>query len=529
MTENEVKNSISNENSGKRKRWVLFAGIVIFLTLISGIIVCSQKHVEFCDEAYTYESANSVWKENVYEKWNSWMSGEDISLYYAATDLNPHFITIMKKLWTDHVPLYFWLIRIASLIAYRSSSPWIGMGLNIFLTVLFQIWLFYAIGKKSNYKLQILPVPVIASLLFFSLPLFYSELNLIRMYLLLSYELMMLLWYMGCFCTEDSKKKETAYILTVSCGLITHYLFLPFYGILAFMVFVFLLFTAREKLLHYIRINLLAVLLSCVMDPYWIWRLFRYNLSARTDSGAEHSIEFGKALYRAVKTLFMEPFGKELSLVPTVLLTVFVFGTAFFLIKNLKNKILLLLFIVADFCYLVIVYLMNGGAGRYHYPALCIWIVLEYMAVTYSLICIFRKTDRKLIWCLPSLAVILLLFALNLRNLTTKEIDSLNPVSAEDVLRESFSDRPWVVYSEEHTWLEECAAYKFMIPSQICFVSPHHMPDTKAEIPEEIMLVTAEESLQEALDHLKRISGKDPGLKGEAVMSGSMGFYPVGF
>ncbi len=529
MTENTADKNISSKNNTDRKRWFIFVGIIMVITLLCGILVCRQKHIEFCDESYTYESANSVWKDNIYDRWNSWMSGEEISLYYAATDINPHFITIMKKLWTDHVPLYFWLIRIASLIAYRSSSPWIGMGLNLFLTVLFQMWFFYVIGKKSDFSRKMLPVPVAFSLLFFSQPLFYSELNLIRMYLLLSYELIMLIWYMACFCTEDHKKKEIAYVLTVACGLITHYLFLPFYGITAILVFVFMIINAREKIMHFIRINIVAVVLSCIMDPYWLWRLFRYNLFVRTYSGAVKKIEFGKAVLHAARTLIREPFGGVIPFIPAFILTALVFITALFLVRDKKNKALLALITVADFCYLVIVYLMNGGAGRYHYPALSIWIVMEYMAVIYIAACFLRKKDKKVFWHFLPLTVIVLFLGLNILNLTTKEIDSLNPVSAEDELRERFSDIPWVVYCEEHTWLEECAAYKYMIPSQICFVSPHYLPEEEFELPGEIILVTAEEKSEEALDHLKLLSGTEAEIKGDAVISGPMGFYPVGF
>ena len=153
---------------------------------------------------------------------------------------------------------------------------------------------------------------------------------------------------------------------------------------------------------------------------------------------------------------------------------------------------------------------------------------MEYTSVVFCLMELIRQKGRMgKAMALPAAAVIILLFGLNLWCVASDEIDSLNPMSAEDELRERFSDIPWVVYCKEHTWFEECAAYKFMIPSRICFVSPEHMPEGGFELPERIILVTADDKLDEALKHIGMLSGTEAATEGDGVMSGSMGFYPV--
>ncbi|MCR4643724.1 MAG: hypothetical protein K5697_17075 [Lachnospiraceae bacterium] len=525
-----MNTTAGNEEKSARKLWFASAVFIMVLTLGIGLFVCSKKHVEFCDESLSLESANAVWKEHIYDDWNRWMSGEEIRSYYAATDINPHLIIIMKKLWVDHVPFYFWLLRFASLLAYGSSSPWIGMGLNLFLTLLFELWLFVSLGKRYGDDRRVLIGAGIFCLLFFlTMPLFFSQLNLIRMYLLITFELWMLLWYMGGWYMEKEKKKrQFPYVLTVACALITHYLFLPFFGLLCICIFLSLLAKDRKRIPQFIGMNASAAIVSCILDPYWIYRLFRYNLMARSGGGADSGSSFGKILIRVVKTLGRVPFSENFPYFPGFLIACLVLAGALFLLwRNGHKKLFSYVIFVtaADLFYLFLVYRMNGGAGRYHWPASVIWLLLVYLSAIGSFLFLLGRAGKDRWPAVLPAAVLVLFLGINLYGSIGQKIEFLNPVSVEEELERRYSEIPWLVYSHEHTYYEEGAAYKFMIPERICFISPDHPADTDFVLPEEFIVVTGDESLPEALAYLEELSGRQSVQTEEALMWGSMGAW----
>ncbi len=514
----------------------LCAAAALMVLTAAAFFLFGKKHVAFCDESLSYESANSVWKESVYERVNEWLSGEEIEAYYAATDINPHLITITKKLWVDHVPFYFWLLRFASLIAYGSASPLIGLSLNLFCALLFFIWLFALVGKKLKYDRRVSAGILLFSLLFFfSSPLFFSQLTLIRMYLLVTLLEFVFLWYAGSFFLEGEGEKKrkfhTGYILAGAFGLLTHYLFLPFYGITAFLIFCLILIKARKKLWPFIRLNLVTLLLSCALDPWWIYRLFRYNLLPRGQGGEERSFDLLKILYRTIRTPVTEGFCGRLPFVPALLLVVLIFA-AFYAVNvkmafggkdkegasgSSRGKAVLLcytLFVAADLLYFLAVNLMSDGTGRYVWPPVALWDLLLYGALIqlFIVLLIKGKGARRLMAAIPALLCGLVLCFNLLSSTEPGGIDSLYADSVEPVLEEKYSQIPWVVCRKEHSWCEEGAAYKFMIPERIAFLSLEEEADGSFTLPEEFFLVSADWNMEEAMDYLGQLD-KDASLR----------------
>ncbi len=522
--------------SDKQFCFLCAAAALIVLTT-AALFLSGKKKVEFCDESLSLESANSVWKDNIYEKRNRWMSGEDVELYYAATDLNPHLITIMQKLWVDHVPFYFWLLRFASLIGYGSASPMIGLGLNLFLALLFFLWLFTAAGKRTAYDRRVTAgVLLLTALFFLTMPVFLSMLTLIRMYLLFCLLELLLAWYVSRFLMEEEavKKKtpQIAYVVVSACGLITHYLFLPFFGILAFLSFCVILIRQRKKIWCFIRMNIFTLLLSCLMDPYWIYRLFRYNLHSRAGGQEQKVFEPFAILWGVIKKLCVDAFSGKLDLLPAALLILAVFTVAFLLLRKNGRKAAAsygLLLLAADFLYLFAVNVMNNGTGRYQWPPVFIWTVLLYAALIYIFLALLVKAKGKqrLFAFLPAAALGLIL-CFNLLRCTEKDgIDSLHADSVQPLLEENYAAVPWMVYYKERSWCEENSAYKYMIPEKICFISAEY-PAEGLEIPDEILLLVPDWNLTEALDYLELLKEADAEWSA-AVTWESMGAYLVRF
>lgn len=127
----------------------------ISIYFLSGlfIIICvffslgGQKDIWFCDEVYTYMSANadSGAFDIVFSQENEWLSGDDVVDYLSANDRSLHFKSIADNLFSDHVPLYFFLFRICSILSLGTCSKWIGLSLNLLFFIVFYacMWKFF--------------------------------------------------------------------------------------------------------------------------------------------------------------------------------------------------------------------------------------------------------------------------------------------------------------------------------------------------------------------------------------------------
>ena len=77
---------MSCEHGTLRKKWESI--IVLILLLLIGTAVflywSAKKEVWFCDEVYSYQSANGFEQGWPGEEYGRWMSGEEVSAYFSA-------------------------------------------------------------------------------------------------------------------------------------------------------------------------------------------------------------------------------------------------------------------------------------------------------------------------------------------------------------------------------------------------------------------------------------------------------------
>nr|WP_300799591.1 hypothetical protein [uncultured Acetatifactor sp.] len=146
-----------------------------------------KKDVWFCDEVYSYTSANANGiKQNIFSYENEWIKGEAVTAYFSANDYKLNFQNIADSLYTDHVPLYFWLLRIVSIINMGSCSKWGGLGINlIFYCMLYiALWIFFERTGELNSLTHLNILLAVVTILVHSTTL--SEALMIRMYLMFS-------------------------------------------------------------------------------------------------------------------------------------------------------------------------------------------------------------------------------------------------------------------------------------------------------------------------------------------------------
>lgn len=108
---------------------LILVGILTVVFVIMGI----HKQISFCDEMFTYDSANSdlpVGRSILNTE--EWVTGNEIQNFLSASEISlDAYKMISYHLYKDHVPLYFWMFRTVSALLFSDSyTKWIGLVCN---------------------------------------------------------------------------------------------------------------------------------------------------------------------------------------------------------------------------------------------------------------------------------------------------------------------------------------------------------------------------------------------------------------
>lgn len=238
--------------SGKQSKIQIFgiALILLVLGILSLFFWGQKKQVWFCDEIYTYESANGFEQEWPDASVDKWMTGADIEAFFAADGERLDLNAITVRLYSDHVPLYFWLFRMVSFLFFKgSASIWIGLSINLFfyLFLLETVYFLFLHFIKS-------PVlsGIITALTFIFNRLIIEQATMLRMYIMLLWAqvllLIMAMWILnGIWKNKLSPFGFIGLYLISVIGLLTHYDFWIFYAITAFSCCLWLLILSFRK------------------------------------------------------------------------------------------------------------------------------------------------------------------------------------------------------------------------------------------------------------------------------------------
>ena len=288
----------------KLSKKLVFFILTILTALLTFLYFADKKEIWFCDEVYTYESANgfeSVWPRSIL---NTWMTGDDVNAFLSADSTEMGYTAISNNLYGDHVPLYFWIFRTVSVLFFMgSSSKWIGLSINLVCYLVFISFLFFLFEKA--FKSSLLSMLASVTLGIFNV-LMMSQATMLRMYMLLVLETMLLLLcsfkviersfeYMNGTVAGSFTKKNIFLFASIAfvglCGFLTHYDFWIFYGITAFATCFYLLaaaFIRRKKVglfknpcfylvIGYVISFIVALSLTIKLFPYCVWNLNKKN------------------------------------------------------------------------------------------------------------------------------------------------------------------------------------------------------------------------------------------------------------
>lgn len=467
----------------------------------------SRKQVWFCDEIYTYESANGFEQDWPAAYHDEWMSGKDVEAFFAAdTDtLSLNAITI--RLYNDHVPLYFWLFRMVSFFFFKGSgSIWIGLSLNL---------LFYLFFLGYCYKLflRLLNNPMAAGVILLLTcvvsNLMIEHITVLRMYmmLLLAEEALLLggFWILA-ECKKDKFSSAVfLYLFAVSVfGFLTHYDYWIFYAVVAASFCLWLLFAAVRKMGRRFytsaEFRYAAAWVGCfvlsILATIWIFPYCRWNLNRGKGQTALHSLfvfsrEKAEQILWGYRSLSDALFGDRIpAIVGIFLLFGCLIGGGISLYRKKKYYTLsgLCLTVFASQLYQLIVCFTMPDVPEVRYLWGSFTIVMLCMAFSGYLVlqdilsAIKNETMRRNVqWFMGivlSVCILTgqLLIVDNGRNVAYLFREDKNV----DLLREN-DHIPWIVYGPT---VGVYSYYDWLIPEQICFLTENNTPEDAAAVRE---------------------------------------------
>ena len=484
-------------NSDRSKQRIQILGIALVLLvfgMVSFLFWASKKQVWYCDEIYTYESANGFEQNWPATYVDEWMTGTDVEAFFSADGDKLDLNAISIHLYGDHVPLYFWLFRIVSFLFFKESgSIWIGLSINLFF-YLFLLETVYFLFLRLVKKPVLSGIVVVLSFIVNRLVI--EQATTLRMYMMLLWAQVLLL-LVGFWVLESVWKNKLSplsfislYLISV-VGFLTHYDFWIFYAITAAFYCVWLLVMAvkRRSKMFWRSMEFCCVLIWCVdfvlalFSTILIFPYCRWNLNQGKGRTALHSLfDFSalklKQIVWGYERLSSTVFGESVPVAAGLLLMFgCIIGGGILLYKNKEKKLLaelVLTVLIAQGYQLTVCFtLPDAWEERYLWGVFTLMMLCMVWGGILLLRFGFSKVDegkiRRFGICVTSVILSACIFTGELiiidggRGITylfqeEKDVDVLK----------AHQDIPWIVYGPT---VGVYSYYDWLIPKKICFLT----------------------------------------------------------
>jgi len=508
------------EGKMKLKCWRETGASILFfaITLLIVLIVCIRKDVWFCDEVYTYRSANAGADFRAVFKNDEWISGKDVVAAFSAKEYSLKFNEIAETLFKDHVPLYFWAFRIASLIGFGSISKWIGLGLNIAILIPLFVGMVWLIRELSGTSYVVSGLTTSVCLVH---PLFLSEITTIRMYLLFS--LFQVLFIIAVIKNENDVKSFLRIGLVAVLGLLTHYHFWIWIGF--FSVLYLLSIIMREQRFKIKKCILFIITMICslgittIIFPFWIRNVLLDTSTKGYSSFTSLSMNWGfsKDIIGAVSAITsLLAHSLRISVVVLFVVT----AAAYLIITKKRNKNIVI--ITGLSCLLLSIVIQHSQPTvekRYLWPSSLIFLIIFFVSLMGVLEYIIstRRIENKALKKALSVIILFCFFILNLNNSFKNDFSRLSQYvryrsveEHDNILAED--NNPWIVFYNNENWRLYCSMFDFSIPGQIKRVRDNDSvkPDSVLRNSDDVIIFVDNktESIVRYLDYIEGCAGK---------------------
>ena len=517
---------------GKSKQSLLLGVILLIMATVSLLYWGQQKQVWFCDEIYTYESANGFEQDWPANDKARWMSGSDVEAFFSADWEKLSFDMISARLYCDHVPLFFWLFRIMSFFFFKGSgSIWIGLIMNLVFYLFFVgvvYWLFCKMTKSPFIAAVFVFLTCIVNCLMI------EQITMLRMYmmLLLAQGLLLLggFWVLKNVHTPKIKAGTYLFLFLVSWfGLLTHYHYWVFYAVTAALFCMWLLVLAwrkdkkafwKSREFHLVLAwvgNFVAALLA----TFWVFPYAKWNLNRGKGEVALHSIfDFSAKKLELIRWSYQRLSASILgSNIPVVIGLLVIFGCiaggAFVLYKRKETQKLtglVLTVLIAQAYQFIVSFTMPAiEEERYLWGSFTLMLFCAVWGAILLLQTLFNrvkgnKAKRSGVLVITMAAAVLFFLV------ECSVIDGGNGVAylfhpQKDVtLLEENADKPWVVYGPT---VGVYSYYDWLMPQRICFLSEEQTPEDAEAVKElkeqeSFVLYTYEGYYEEVIEFFER-------------------------
>ena len=301
--------SISTKDFSKKLTVILFI-VIVLLQIAVRVFVGYRKEYFHMDEAYSYGlmNYNKIEITNNSDFYDTWHSKDYYKDYFEiGNDEVSNFKPVYENQKNDvHPPLFYLLLRIASLFTVGNFSKWSGLILNMIIYAFSSVFIFLIAKKlfKNNKK-------ALLTLLFAGLCLGALDMSAyIRMYELANlFVLISTYIHMNLYEKKELEFKDliTVLIVTILSSL-THYYTLIYIGVL-FIIFVMKYIKNKKykNLIKYIATFVIAAGISLAIFPYSLNHIF----NGYRGVGATGSFIDFKALKKDI-IIYLEILGKNL-------------------------------------------------------------------------------------------------------------------------------------------------------------------------------------------------------------------------
>lgn len=513
--------------------------IIGFLLIAAGILFflfwADKKEVWFCDEIYSYESANGFEQEWPMNNPDQWMSGDDVDSFFAADADTLSFRDITVRLYNDHVPLYFWLFRMVSFFFFKGSGTiWIGLSINLAFYLVFLILgylLFCRLTKSPFLSGTAMFLTCVVNRLLL------EQTMILRMYMMLLLAEGLLLLGGFWILREISKNRLSPgaffYLFLVSVtGFLTHYDFWIFYAAQAFMFCLWLLILAfRQKGKRFRTAAafraaavwcvtfVLSLLATIWLFPYCRWNLNRGKGQMALTSLFDFSGEKIRQIADGYEHLSLSIFG---SVLPAALGLLLIFGCiiggGIFLFQKKEYRrltALVLTVLTAQVYQFIVCFTIPAGfEERYLWGSYTIMMLCMAFGAILLLQALFSRIKggrtRRITQWITGFILSACMLAIQLSVIDGgKGIPYLFYEEKDMDLLEENRNIPWIVYGGA---ADVYSCYDWRIPERICFLSPDQTGQENTALQElqsdTFVLYVYEEHLSDALAFFEQESGQ---------------------
>ena len=507
MREKHIRLSISEL---KKNVWLLACLLIITIVFLAlGV----RKDIWFCDEVYTYESANSG-RESSYTPINDgeWVLGSDITKHLAADTRGLNFKIIETWLYTDHVPLYFFIFRVVSLLAYGSCSKWIGLSINLLFYWIFSIFVYKSLEKVSLNSIFTFGATTAIVLH----PVVLSQATTIRMY-------MMLVTLIFALMIEAIKREYTFkdFILIASCmlgGLLCHYYFWAWAAIFSAILIIWLISNKKFKsAIAYIFACIIAFAGTIKIYPACLNRTI-LDTNSKAMSTFNNVFSFNKfferikATYRIVLQILCIK-----STIGAVLFVVCVCAIIALYIWKCKEKSMALIMLFSAGSYAVIIgYISIALAERYLWASVTLLLFCIVYMLMWDVKWIYqsKRVFLRPMKILSAMILGLLMIFCICNGLKEENIMYLyhRPIE-EKVKIEENANKPWLIFSNYTDWRLHCSYYDFQLAEKVklIHIDERAQYDSYLSNADEIVVYTypEEKAIEDCLAFIEEAAGKD--------------------